>query len=234
MQAARIQARQDRFAMLQSRRTQAPVAAMHSVTFPNNRPVTPARPAGTMFPSYPSVRVGQANTASSIGTAATTSNAPDYIAYSSYSGSPITTFTPGSSMGSTTSAATTPIDINDVKNGPLAKAGQNLIEVYNQFETAGGGDDFTLTGPLASIIRIQGDSVGVDVGAAPGNMVNVASTLEALGMQVTATDATTGKIEGFLPIAQLPTVAQNSAVLTLAPNYYPVMPPPPTGGFQPR
>ena len=138
-----------------------------------------------------------------------------------------------SPTGTSTASATTPVDINDVKNGPLAKAGQTLIEVYNQYQNANGGE-FVLTGNLANIVRIRGDSVGVDVGAAPSNMINVASTLKALGMDVTATDATTGKIEGYLPIAQLPAVAQNNDVLTLSPNYIPMMPPPPTGGFQPR
>jgi len=88
----------------------------------------------------------------------------------------------------------------------LAKAGQNLIAVYTQYESAGGGTDFTLTGGLADLIRIKGDSVGVDVGTAPGNVASLSSTLTALGMQITATDPAHGLIEGFLPIAQLPTV----------------------------
>jgi hypothetical protein len=118
----------------------------------------------------------------------------------------------------------------------MAKAGQNLITVYTQYESSGGGTDFTLTGSLANMIRIQGGSVGVDVGTAPSNVTRLASTLTALGMQITATDPTTGMIEGYLPIAQLPTVSQNGDVLTLAPNYLPSMPPPaPTGGgFMPH
>jgi len=136
---------------------------------------------------------------------------------------------------SVTTGATTPGDPSDVKNGPLAKAGQDLITVYTQFEAAGESDDFTLTGPLASIIRIQGNTVGVDVGTAPSNISAMTSTLTGLGMQITATDPTTGKIEGFLPIAQLPAVAQNPDVLTIGPNYVPTPPPnPPSDSPQPR
>lgn len=143
-----------------------------------------------------------------------------------------------SSQGAANNAAATgtPVDVSDIKNGPMAKAGQNLIAVYTQFESAGAPSDFTLTGSLANMIRIQGDSVGVDIGTAPSNVTSLSSTLTALGMQITATDPTTGMIEGFLPIAQLPTVSQNGDVLTLSPNYLPSMPPSTGtgGGFVPR
>jgi hypothetical protein len=227
IRAARIQARQARFAALHSGRMQTPAAVMNRVAFSQGRAWAPARAAGPMAVGNPTVTVGGTSMAT------TTPNAPDYTAFTTFSsGSAFSSS--GAVMGSTTSATTTPVDIDEVKNGPLAKAGQDLIEVYNQFTNSGGGDDFALTGPLAERIRIQGNSVGVDVSAGPGNMVSMVSTLEALGMQVTATDATTGKIEGFLPIAQLPAAAQNSDVLTIAPNYIPMRPPSPTGGFQPR
>jgi hypothetical protein len=230
IRAARIQARQAHFASLQTGRMQTPAAVMHRVAFPQQgRVLPPARAAGSLVTGNPSVTVGQPNAT----TTAPNVNVPDYTVSTTFS-SGATIPSSGAVMGITASGATTPVDINEIKNGPLAKAGQDLIEVYNQYQNSGGGDDFTLDGRLAEIIRIQGNSVGVDVGATPGNMVNVRSTLEALGMQVTATDATTGKIEGFLPIAQLPAVAQNSDVLTLSPNYIPARPAPPTSGFQPR
>jgi len=143
--------------------------------------------------------------------------------------------TPTGSQNATSNAAVTgtPVDVSDVKNGPMAKAGQNLITVYTQYESAGAGTSFTLTGSLADKIRIQGDSVGVDVGTAPSKIASLSSTLTALGMQITATDPTTGMIEGFLPIAQLPTVSQNGDVVTLSPNYRPFMPPA-GGGLVPR
>lgn len=227
IRAARIQARQARFAALHSGRMQTPAVVMNRAAFSQGRALTPARPVGPIAVGNPTVTVGGTSLAT------TTPNASDYTAFTTYSSGSVFSSS-GAVMETATAAATTPVDVDDVKNGPLAKAGQDLIEVYNQFTNSGGGDDFALTGQLADRIRIQGSSVGVDVGAGPGNMVNMVATLEALGMQVTATDATTGKIEGFLPIAQLPAVAQNSDVLTLAPNYIPMRPSPPTGGFQPR
>ena len=49
------------------------------------------------------------------------------------------------------------------------------------------------------------------------------STLQGLGMQVTATDSVTQTVEGMLPIDQLPTSAQEPQTLSVTPSFRPVL-----------
>jgi len=238
LRAARIQARQAHLAALHALRfggNSGTNAAVHIGAFSAARAVTPVNSAATTSTQQPSVVINPNNATSPSAAADSSASNSTSTTTTTSSGRPVVIDGNMSTVTVTTnstSAAST--DVTDVKNGPMAKAGQNLITVYTQFQNFNGSGTFALTGDLANLIRIQGDSVGVDVGANPSNMTNVESALQALGMQITATDATTGTIEGFLPISQLPTVSQDSDVLTLAPNYLPVMPPPvnPAGGIQ--
>jgi hypothetical protein len=68
-------------------------------------------------------------------------------------------------------------------------------------------------------VKIKGGDVGVDVNTAGSNFSQFVSTLTSLGMQVQTQDATHGIVEGFLPIGQLPTVAQNPQTLSITPIY---------------
>ncbi|SIO58980.1 hypothetical protein SAMN05444166_5882 [Singulisphaera sp. GP187] len=111
-------------------------------------------------------------------------------------------------------------DIGDVKNGPLAKAGQSLIGVYQdyqQYMEAGGNGPFA--SPLGANVMIEGTSVGVMIRGADWNALQ--TTLVELGMQIRATDPNTKSVEGLLPIAQLPTVAQLALVIAVSPIYKP-------------
>jgi len=84
-----------------------------------------------------------------------------------------------------TAAVTTPVqtsattDIGDVKNGPLAKAGQNLIAVYQALGPGGTG---SLSPSLAARMEISGSSVGVNVRGTDLNAT--VATMTALGMQI--------------------------------------------------
>jgi hypothetical protein len=127
-------------------------------------------------------------------------------------------------VGSTTSTPKVPVpnpaatsNPADIQNGPLAKAGQDLITIYEEFVLQGGSATFTST--EAGLIRIQGTSVGVDVHSTGGNFGSLVSAMTGLGMQVQAKDATFGVVEGLLPIGQLVAAAQDSQTLSLTPIY---------------
>jgi hypothetical protein len=105
----------------------------------------------------------------------------------------------------------------DIQNGPLAKAGQDLITIYEEFEQQGGSATFTSS--EAGVVKIVGTSVGVDVHSSGGSFANLVSAMTALGMQVQAQSATYGIVEGLLPIGQLLAAAQNSQTLSLSPIY---------------
>lgn len=129
-------------------------------------------------------------------------------------------FSPVTTAPAVTPQPTTTTDPGDIENGPLAKAGQDLIKIYEEFEQQGG--DATFTSSEAKVVKIVGTSVGVDVHSAGGNFGNLVSAMTALGMQVQAQDASHGIIEGLLPIGQLVAAAQNSQTLSLSPIYIPV------------
>ena len=152
--------------------------------------------------------VGQAKAAA----VATTVSAP------SMTPAPAATVTSSPASGSTTAATST--DPGDIQNGPLANAGQDLITIYEEFEQGGGA---SLTSSKPGQVEVVGTNVGVDVHSIPGSFNNLVSTLSALGMQIKTESATYGIIEGLLPIAQLPTVAQNAQVSSVSPIYNPIM-----------
>jgi len=122
------------------------------------------------------------------------------------------------SQTSNTSATTS--DIGDIKNGPLAKAGQGLIALYQDFQQFSGSGTFTSA--HSPNIQTVGTSVRLDI-RGPGDVSALSASLQTLGMQVTATDANTHTVEGLLPIAKLPDAAQLSGVTTISPVYKPLM-----------
>jgi hypothetical protein len=126
----------------------------------------------------------------------------------------LSSIVPPVSAPAQTSAAT---DMGDVKNGPMAKAGPDLIAIYQAFGPSGSGN--LPAGGATSILRV-GNSVGVDIRAS-GDVNALTATLTGLGMQIQSTDPNTHIIEGLLPIAQLPSVAQLSQVTSMMPIYAP-------------
>jgi hypothetical protein len=122
------------------------------------------------------------------------------------------------SPGGSGTPSVTP-SLTDLKSGPLAKAGQDLIAVYQEFQQHGGGDSFTSS--EAARIQFQGANVGFDAVSTGGNFDAFVSAMTSLGMQVTRTDASHSLVEGFLPISRLPDAAQNPLTLNLSPIYRP-------------
>jgi hypothetical protein len=117
----------------------------------------------------------------------------------------------------TTSAAIA--GFGDIKNGPLAKAGQDLVTLYQEFQEQGGKAPFTSS--ESGLVEIQGTNVEVDIHSNGGDFNGFISALTSMGMQVRTTDAADGTVEGFLPISQLPSAAQNSQTLSVSPVYVP-------------
>jgi len=122
---------------------------------------------------------------------------------------------PTSTPTATTATTTTTTDVGDIHNGPLAKAGQELITLFQEFEKAGQGGG-TFTSSLSNHLRISGSSVEVDVQGS-GDVSALAASLTSMGMQVVATSPTTGTVEGYLPIAQLVNAAQLPQTLSMSP-----------------
>jgi len=105
-------------------------------------------------------------------------------------------------------------DIADVKNGPMANAGVELIKVYQAYQNFGG--DGSRVAQAFPQIRITGNSVGVDV-KGTGDFNQFLSSLQTAGMQVTATDPSRSIAEGLLPISALLTVSTSTQTVGLAP-----------------
>ena len=110
-----------------------------------------------------------------------------------------------------------------IPNGSsLDKAGQTLNVVYSDYYSYYmGGSQGKFSAPQAGPVQINGTSVGVDIHV-NGSMALVASELQGLGMKITATKASSGIIEGQLPIVHLPTIAGDIHVVSLSAVYKPV------------
>ncbi len=105
------------------------------------------------------------------------------------------------------------------------RGGQSLGTIYTQYinyELAGAKGSFTSS--LANEIYISGSSVGVTISIGGGGDYNtVLGQLESIGMQVTATAPQDGLVEGYLPIAQLPVVANDGYITGISPVYKPIL-----------
>jgi hypothetical protein len=98
----------------------------------------------------------------------------------------------------------------------------NLNKIYQEYESSGGSGDFT--SPEARFIKIQGSNVGVDIhGNGSTDFATLVAELQGLGMQISASDATTQTVEGMLPIAQLPSAATEAGTLSITPQYLPIL-----------
>jgi hypothetical protein len=98
------------------------------------------------------------------------------------------------------------------------RGGQVLGTIYTQyinFETAGGTGTFTSS--LSSRYYLSGTSVGVSIRlSSSGNFSTLVSQLEEAGLQVSATSTQNLLVEGYLPIAELPVIANDAYVVGLS------------------
>ncbi len=115
----------------------------------------------------------------------------------------------------------TSTNLLDVHNGPMADAGANLIKIYGEYQTyLQNGGHGAFQSSLSKLVEIRGTTVGVDI-SVYGDLNAFQTAVKSLGMQVTAVDTTRKIVEGFLPIAQLPTVTQMVGTVGLNAIYTP-------------
>ncbi|MBX6314631.1 MAG: S8 family serine peptidase, partial [Isosphaeraceae bacterium] len=115
------------------------------------------------------------------------------------------------------------VDLTAVKSGPLAKAGQDLVSIYEEYQAfvqGGGGGQFT--SQKAGIIRMQGNLVGIDA-RGRGDVGDYTTALQKLGMQVQAVDPVNRIVEGMLPIDQLPAAVALPNTVGIDPIYKPIL-----------
>ncbi len=114
-------------------------------------------------------------------------------------------------------SASSPITVTPLLT---AKGGLPLASIYQAYETdVQAGSKFTPTSSQTTQYYFSGTSIKLDISVATGNLKAMLGVLKQLGMTVDAT-AIPGQvaiIEGFVPIAQLPTVAANVDVFALPP-----------------
>ncbi len=109
----------------------------------------------------------------------------------------------------------TSTDLSDAQNGPMADAGSDLINIYEGYENyVANGSQGTFTPPTSTYL-IQGNQVAIDV-RGWGDPTSFVSKAEALGMTVGATNAAGEIAEGWLPIANLPAMAQMDQVASIS------------------
>lgn len=118
---------------------------------------------------------------------------------------------------------TPPPNIDEIKNGPLAPLGQNLITIHQEFVAFRSTNPTgTFVSSQSGLVRIEGDSVGVDIRAA-GDFNALVTTLTGLGMQIQFSDPNTRIVEGLLPIAQLPAIAGSPLISSVNPVFVPAL-----------
>ncbi len=102
------------------------------------------------------------------------------------------------------------------------RAGQALGTIFTQYENyEAAGASGTFSSNESNQIYLSGTSVGVDVNFGGGNYNTLLGQLKSIGMNVTATSTLDSLVEGYLPIANLPIVASNGYVSSIAPVYKP-------------
>jgi hypothetical protein len=127
---------------------------------------------------------------------------------------------PGTGTGTGTSgtpqAVTAPLPVN---------VSTQLGTVYNEYEQwVANGSQGNFTSSEAGQIEIQGTNVEISVhDSNPADFSALGSELQTAGMQVVDADATSGNYVGWLPIAQLPTVAQLPQALNVNPIFIPIL-----------
>jgi hypothetical protein len=135
-----------------------------------------------------------------------------------------TTMIPVSTTSPTPTPSPTPSPgATQVASSLPANAGNILNAIYQEYQDFLKNPTGTFTSSFSSTVLIQGTNVGVDVhGNGSGDFNALVATLQGLGMQVTATDPVTQTVEGMVPIAQLPAVAQEAQTKSLSPIFVPV------------
>ena len=104
----------------------------------------------------------------------------------------------------------TTTDVTDIKNGPLANLGSDLVKLYSEYyQYSVNGSQGTFQSVQGKSLVIAGNTVALDV-RGNGDFGTFRDAVTSLGMVVTATESRTKTLEGFFPIAQLPQLASQA------------------------
>lgn len=120
------------------------------------------------------------------------------------------------SLTTVPAALWTPASTNlaDAQNGPMANLGTNLVSIYQSYAAdvaaqprAAGSVAAGLATKFPSV-EFENGLVGMDINSLGGNFSQYVNQLTSLGMVVTATSSDYGIVEGWVPVAALPTIAR--------------------------
>ena len=116
----------------------------------------------------------------------------------------------------------TPTSTNlfDAQNGPMANLGVQLVEVYQAY-VDGNGNTAALQSEFPSV-EFQNGEVGAQLKSLGGDFSQYVSQLTDVGMQVTASSAYYGLVDGYVPVNELPTIAELNQTQSGQANFYPV------------
>jgi hypothetical protein len=120
--------------------------------------------------------------------------------------------------------------LHDIQNGPLAKAGGNLANLYINYRSAQKAgtlahyqstlDAQTRKANGGDAVDVQGNTVGVTV-VGTGKLAGLEQTVRALGMDIQSITPGDDAVSGFIPISELDTLSQTPGVLHVNPIYKP-------------
>ncbi len=131
----------------------------------------------------------------------------------------------------------TPTDTNlfDAQNGPMANLGTTLVSIYHSYSTglaqaAVAGSQSSASAAVADQLASQFPTVefhdglvGMDIKSLGGDFGQFVSQLTNLGMQVTASSADYGIVEGWVPPGELPTIARMPQTMSGSPIEEPLL-----------
>jgi hypothetical protein len=129
--------------------------------------------------------------------------------------------------------APTDTNVFDAQNGPMANFGTTLVSIYQSYSTDSTPDGVAGSQPQTSAspdlaaqfptVEFQDGLVGMDIKSLGGNFDQFVSQLTNLGMQVTASSSEYGIVEGYVPPAELPTIARLPQTMSGTPIYIPIV-----------
>ena len=115
----------------------------------------------------------------------------------------------------------TPTNSNlfDAQNGPMANLGTAAVGIYQAYiQNGSGASQLAAMNPA---IEFQNGMIGMQVKSLGGDFNQFLTQLTDVGMQITASSAYYGLVDGFVPINDLPTVAEMRQTEAGQPIYYP-------------
>jgi hypothetical protein len=110
----------------------------------------------------------------------------------------------------------------DAQNGPMANLGTDVVKAYGEYLSyVAAGSKGTFTPTVTQTVLTKGNTLGIDV-RGYGNFTTFENSLISLGMTVTATVPKYDYVEGYIPYANLPKVAELGQTVGGNPIYKPV------------